>query len=411
MIEAAVIALALAADPPVEKQAEPWKRHTIDDSSRGADGVRIADANGDGLMDIATGWEEGGIVRVYLNPGHDKSKDKWPAVTVGQAKNVEDAVFVDLDNDGALDVVSSCEGKTRTMFVHWAPKDPTKYLDDKSWTTEPIPATVGKQMWMYALPMQVDGKRGIDLVIGSKGKGAAVGWLESPENPRELDGWNYHKIVDAGWIMSIQRKRVSYRTPTPILVSDRKGPDKGIYELFRSKAKPWDGKWEHKYIYQGTYEVMFMGQARNTKGSIPAAGLWCATRNGRILRCTQRTMAVNSSGNRALGRDKMFEWSHKSIPNPFDIAHGKGVAVGDIDGDKKLDLVHTANTGGDRSKPGVAWISDIGGDRVSHNISGPRGVKFDRIELIDLDGDGDLDVITCEERDNLGVIWYENPTK
>jgi hypothetical protein len=25
--------------------------------------------------------------------------------------------------------------------------------------------------------------------------------------------------------------------------------------------------------------------------------------------------------------------------------------------------------------------------------------------------DGDLDVLTCEERANLGVIWYENPTR
>ena len=33
--------------------------------------------------------------------------------------------------------------------------------------------------------------------------------------------------------------------------------------------------------------------------------------------------------------------------------------------------------------------------------------KFDRLELLDLDEDGDLDVLTCEKRDNLGVIWYE----
>ena len=45
------------------------------------------------------------------------------------------------------------------------------------------------------------------------------------------------------------------------------------------------------------------------------------------------------------------------------------------------------------------------------DIGGITGTKFDRIELIDLDEDGDLDVITCEERENLGVIWYENPTK
>ena len=45
-----------------------WKRHIIDDSSRGADGVRVEDVNGDGYLDLTTGWEEGGVVRVTLNP-------------------------------------------------------------------------------------------------------------------------------------------------------------------------------------------------------------------------------------------------------------------------------------------------------------------------------------------------------
>ncbi len=143
---------------------EPWLRHTIDDSSKGADGVRLADANGDGLMDIATGWEEGGVVRAYLHPGRGKEKQKWPAVTVGKVKSAEDAVFADLDGDGAMDVVSSCEGGTRSMFVHWAPKDHSAFLDSTKWQTETIPATEKKQSWMYALPMQVDGKHGTDLI-------------------------------------------------------------------------------------------------------------------------------------------------------------------------------------------------------------------------------------------------------
>jgi hypothetical protein len=54
---------------------------------------------------------------------------------------------------------------------------------------------------------------------------------------------------------------------------------------------------------------------------------------------------------------------------------------------------------------------DAGGTWQDHEISGPRGIKFDRLELIDLDSDGDLDVLTCEERHNLGVFWYENPTR
>ena len=73
---------------------QPWLRHVIDDQSRGADGTRLADANGDGLIDIVTGWEQGGVTRVYLNPGPKLAKSRWPNVTVGPAQAVEDAVLM-----------------------------------------------------------------------------------------------------------------------------------------------------------------------------------------------------------------------------------------------------------------------------------------------------------------------------
>ena len=53
---------------------------------------------------------------------------------------------------------------------------------------------------MFALPMDVDGQNGIDLLVGSKGKGATVSWLRSPADPRDAAAWTLHKITDAGWI-------------------------------------------------------------------------------------------------------------------------------------------------------------------------------------------------------------------
>ncbi len=35
--------------------------------------------------------------------------------------------------------------------------------------------------------------------------------------------------------------------------------------------------------------------------------------------------------------------------------------------------------------------------------------KMDNAFLVDLDGDGDLDVATTEENGGWGVIWFENP--
>src|SRR5687768_13312751 len=81
-----------------------WPRHVIDNGSRGADGVRLADINGDGKPDVVTGWEEGGEIRVCLHPGAAKVKEKWPAVTVAKVASPEDAVFADVDGDGSVDV-------------------------------------------------------------------------------------------------------------------------------------------------------------------------------------------------------------------------------------------------------------------------------------------------------------------
>ncbi len=377
----------------------PWIRHTIDDSSRGADGVRLADVNGDGLLDIATGWEEGGLIRMYLNPGRSKVKQKWPAVTVGKVGSPEDAVFVDLDGDGAVDVVSCCEGRVKSMYVHWSPKDPAKRLDPGSWKTHVIPVTKGAKSWMFCVPMEVDGKNGIDLIAGAKGGNAEIGWLESPRNPRDLAGWKWHPIRKAGWIMSLYCIDMDGDGDLDILVSDRKGSARSCFWLENpGRSTVQTGSWKEHYVGGRDREVMFI-----VPSDLDGDGLFdvLAAIAGHELMYWRR---VSKDG---------LTWESSSIQLPAAAGNGKAVNVGDVNLHGKPDIVFTCEGAGKKS--GVMWMSyrksatDARWD--AHDISGPEGTKYDLVQLLDLDADGDLDALTCEEKENLGVIWYENPTK
>jgi len=371
---------------------KPWARHTIDSSSRGADGVRLGDVNRDGLQDIVTGWEEGGLVRVYLNPGSEKAAQPWPAVTVGKVKSPEDAVFVDLDGDGALDVVSSCEGRTRSVFVHWGPKDRALLLDPKAWKTEKFPTTAGKESWMYAFPHQIDGQNGVDLFLGSKGGNASISWLKAPKNPRDLSAWKLHRLRDAGWVMSIEVEDLNGDARGDVIFSDRKGKRRGAYWLERPENVA--GEWSEHLIGSRDKEVMFLRIADlNQDGKRDVV---VTTRNG--------FLEIHS---RSTG--KSVSWDSEKVGLPFGLPHGKSVAILDVDQDGRNDLV-TTNRGPGEAKC-VAWQGRSGEkvDWEEHDIGGTAGKKFDLLEVIDLDNDGDLDLLTCEEADNLGVIWYENP--
>ena len=369
--------------------AEPWKRHTIDRSSRGADGVRLADINGDGRLDIVSPWEEGGVVRVYLQPIRAKVKNLWPQVQVGKVRSPEDALLVDLDGDGVLDVLSCCEGRSRTIYVHWAPKK-SQLLDSSKWVTQPIPCTQKKQSWMFAVNV---GRKQPLLVVGSKGKNAAVGLLQ-PRARRNVSNWTYRKLISAGWIMSLIAHDLDNDGDLDVIFSDRKGKRRGVYWL---QNKGRGETWKTKLVGGTNLEVMFLDQADlDGDGRID---ILCPTRNRKFV----------------FYRNTGKGWQPNYIANPYGLRNGKAIAVGDIDGDGKQDLVHTANTGGNRMHHGVCWLSYRRSPTEKkwqvHTISGRRGVKFDLVKLLDVDGDGDLDVLTCEERDNLGVFWYENPRK
>ena len=335
--------------------AEPWKRHPIDNSSRGADGVRLSG------RDIVTGWEEGGIVRVYRYPGAAKVREPWPAETAGRVGSPEDALFVDLDGDGTMDVLTASEGSTRALHVHWAPK----------WRTEVVPASAGLMQWMFSAPL--DAKR---IVSAGKNAGAALGIWELPANAHDVAKWKWTPLRPVGWIMSIVPRDMDGDGDIDILFSDRRGPRSGVYWL---EAPSWK---EHAIGAQGR-EVMFI--------SAEGPDIVAAVKKNEI------------HWFRADG-------STEVISTPAETGSVKAVRLADLDMDGKPEIIFSCESTPDGAS-GVMGMKRRGEEWEAFSISGSPGRKYDLIELADLDGDGDLDVITCEETTNLGVIWFENPAR
>jgi hypothetical protein len=375
-----------------------WTVHIIDQSSQGADGVRVLDVNNDGLPDITTGWEEGGVTKAYLHPGYDRVKNFWPSVKVGLTPSVEDAVFADLDSDGSVDIVSCCEGDFQSVNFHWAPKPKSSYLDSSQWVTTPLPACYRKSKWMFALPMDIDQKNGIDLVVGSKSKQGMMGWLESPANAREVDQWKLHKFHSTWWIMSIINIDMDRDGDQDILFSNRKG-ESGVYYL-ENPGSLEKSEWSLHLVGAAGKEVMFLDVCDlNNDGK---HDILAAVRPDEIywFREPDSPKAI-------------WKVSTICVDYPAGTGTAKGIRCGDIDGDGRLDIVYSCEHAG-APKRGVVWLKQPQNDKEWQvfDISGPLGIKFDRIELLDLDGDGDLDVLTCEERERgkgMGIVWYENP--
>lgn len=379
-----------------------WPRHTIDDSSSGADGVKLADWNEDGLLDIVTGWEEGGLTKIYLHPGKIKAKQKWPQMTVGSTPAVEDAVFVDVDGDFPLEVLSCTEGKERKLYVHWA----KSVGEEVVWHQSSIAVADGLMQWMYAVPFSL-GPDNSTIVAAGKGKHAAIGWFEIPDDPEAVQKWKWHPIGQVGWIMSIIPADVDRDGDLDLLISDRRGELQGCRWLENRGRASWDEPWPSHWIGARGKEVMFIDYADwDGDGAMEVLAVDWTDRHISIFKSTSTPLHTQS-------------WSTTNFPIPSDMERPKSIVVGDLDGDTVLDLVLSSNTG-KIPLEGLVWLNGqdltAGSELKYQSISGSHVAKYDKVELVDLDQDGDLDILICEENygtnsQGLGVIWYENQLK
>lgn len=400
--------------------AAPWQRRTILQgvaaNVTGADGVDLRDINGDGLLDLASGWEQSSKTTVHIHPGCALAETEWPYVVLpGTVSGVEDATFGDVDADGRQDVVSAGSSGFR-LYVHFGPVASSQ-LTASAWTQMTIGAATNVQRWLRAIVADINGDGQPDIVAGGYSTGATIDLFTSP-TPRIASSWTRTVLSEVGATYTLEARDWDGDGDLDVLVSDRDPAGKMIDA---------DG--------DGDLELVTRSDLRGSRVLInpgPTGGQWtnqtiANVSNMKWIDAPATSLIVDGQSSTATANITTIRtrtgsvWSAQVIPQPANVGQYNAARIGDIDADGLDDLV-LVYSHAPGSLSGVVWLKqgrDIAGaptwDRGE--ISGPLGEKWDNVDLYDVDCDGDLDVVANEQgaagstplADKLGNHWFENP--
>jgi hypothetical protein len=349
----------------------------------GADGVDLRDVNGDGLPDITAGWEQSAYTSVQYHPGCGRTDVSWNGeILPGRTPGVEDAVFGDVDGDGLQDVVSAGSSSFR-LYVHF--RTPT------GWQFVTIAAATNVQRWLKAVVTDVDGDGRADIVAGGYSTGASIDYFTS-STPRNGASWTRHTVGPVGATYSLVIRDVDRDGDPDLVVSDR--------DTILTPAVRYDLRGSRWLENTGGVWV------NHTIGLFPNARWLHVSPDARlVVDGSPAALTIRTS-------EDGLHWGAQPVPIPTGVGQFNAVERADVDGDGLPDLVLTFSHAFD-ALSGVVWLRAPNWERGE--ISGPDGEKFDNLALVDVDCDGDLDVVTNEQGRKgdktviqLGNVWYEN---
>ncbi len=361
-----------------------WRCNVIqaDPNNHGPDGINLHDWDGDGDLDVFSNAEEGKYSRLYFNPGAGKVRDYWIDFIEFKHGKCEDSGIGDLDNDGDIDYIAN------GGWVFFNPgKDQVR--DAQKWT----------QMILFEnerrVPVvaDVDGDGLGDLIVG------AQQWYKQPATDKhDAANWKRFTIGKNRWPMNCIMVDIDNDGDTDMVVPDR---GKEICWYVNPGKEKVTGSWRRKTIHSHT-EPMFMAVA-DVNGDTIDDFVIAGGNKGEKAKKLLILLRTNKTGDPKF-REITIDQPSGNFP--------KGVAVTDMDGDSSKNEILVI------PKQGEIWTTTFFGDSMNAanwkatpvKIPGAETrKKMDNAWLGDLDGDGDLDILTTEENGGWGVIWFENP--
>jgi hypothetical protein len=334
-------------------QAPDWTKHRFRElgfSNQYVDNFSdlIVDVDADGYPDVVSVSWFAKRVAWWRNPGKSGGKEEmWKAAPIHEGFNVEFAVLADMDNDGKAQEIVAQENGTGQAWYE---------VKNKAWVAH----VVSDRTYGHGIGYgDVNGDKRNDILTPR-------GWLEAPADPR-AGNWTFHP----DWEEINTPATASPAPPKP-------GAPPRVSEL-------------------GFMHVLDVnGDGRNDV--ITAAGhdynvFWFEQGDG-------------------------GKWTRRMIDTAWSQGHASTLA--DLNGDGRLDFItgkrfmaHNGSDPGEREPLGVYWYESrpgaSGPEWIRHIIDyGGRMGGGMQIPVVDIDGDGDLDLV-CSGKS--GLFFVENLTK
>src|SRR5262245_27962209 len=338
-------------------RAPDWTKHKFREvgfSSNYIDSFSVMpiDVDGDGFTDIADVSWFARKIAWWKTPGRVANPGLWQETEISGGGNVEFAVLADIDNDGkAREIVAQQNGTPQAWFEAQGGTFIKHVVSDR---------TYGHGIG--AGDVNHDGRT--DILTPR-------GWLEAPANPRADGNWTFH----ADWeTTNVTPPAASANSPAP------------------SAAPP-----QPRLTELGFMHVLDVnGDGRNDV--VAAAG--------------------HDYGVFWFEHVENGPWPRRAIDNAWSQGHASTLV--DLNGDGRLDLVtgkrfmaHNGTDPGEKEPLGLYWYEvRMRGPQVEwirHLIDyGGRLGGGMQIPVVDVDGDGDLDLVCAGKS---GLFFVENLTK